>query len=825
MGIDLGRAFATSINARTHSMTTVPEHWSMLESATILSTYSVLYYALIKRAQLKPGESILIHSAAGGVGQSAINMCQHYGCDIYVTVGTEEKKEFLMNKYNIPENRIFSSRGTRFKYGIKEATKGKGVDIVLNSLSGERLDAGYECVANRGMYDLLRDIQFIGVAVDVVFMEDFEFFGHFFEWLHNNCTNGCVKPINYTIFGAKEADKAFRYMTTGKHIGKVVIKMRDEESTRGPLRHIITALPLRATVKTFFNPNKVYIITGGLGGFGLELIPWMQYFGARKFVVTSRSGIKTNRQKFVLNRLQEFYKKFKYFSCDLLVSTANGLTPEGSQQLVNEAKGLATIGGRTWTCGKGNGGQSNYSFGNSLCERICEERRRDGLNGLAVQYGPIGDVGVLEGTDQVIGFIAMRKQRIHSCCDVLDKLLTISEPIVTSYIIMDQIRQTTGTRETRLVSELWRMLGIDPGVTPNHVTLGELGLESMYALELQQEFQRQWNINVTLNHIKTITIGMFKDYEVGTGASIRKHLDDLKKARSAMLKHKFIIPTDKFVRLNGVITGRPVYLMPTLFVSFSLFDELAHRLNRPVIGLNWTREVSKLSTLKQVSAYYVNLLKDLAPNGHYDVVGYFDTIIVCTKLLLKGLTDRAVIVDVVSDDRFLEQRVTDDYMLDLMLTIISNEIPAAIHERIVRQMRAERDVKQKIAIIVTEVSELIGKGLVAMDMEEIFTVMFARIRMLLEYRMKMRTKLLNKLKLRLISRKWAKLTGKLVVIKPVMFEKVLTTDEFINKSFGGYFLPRSNVQNNNISYEHVNGKSEMDIMSKEWLSGLTDRLS
>ncbi|CAG2181944.1 unnamed protein product, partial [Oppiella nova] len=97
MGLEMGRSFATSINADIHSMTTIPEHWSMAEAVTILSTYSTLYYALIKRANLKQGESILIHSAAGGVGQSALNMCLHYGCDIYVTVGTEEKKQFLVN--------------------------------------------------------------------------------------------------------------------------------------------------------------------------------------------------------------------------------------------------------------------------------------------------------------------------------------------------------------------------------------------------------------------------------------------------------------------------------------------------------------------------------------------------------------------------------------------------------------------------------------------------------------------------------------------------------------------------------------------------------
>ncbi|CAG2175521.1 unnamed protein product, partial [Oppiella nova] len=110
MGLAMSKAISTSINANIDSMTTVPKQWSMAEAVTILSTYSTLWYGLIKRANIKRGESILVHSAAGGVGQSAINMCLHYGCDIYVTVGTEEKKQFLVKEYNIPVNRIFNSR-------------------------------------------------------------------------------------------------------------------------------------------------------------------------------------------------------------------------------------------------------------------------------------------------------------------------------------------------------------------------------------------------------------------------------------------------------------------------------------------------------------------------------------------------------------------------------------------------------------------------------------------------------------------------------------------------------------------------------------------
>ena len=178
-----------------------------------------------------------------------LTVCQYYGCDIFVTVGTDDKKKFLMSEYNIPENRIFSSRNIQFKYKIKELTKGKGVDLVLNSLTGDKLDASYECVADcgrfveigkydlqmnkqLGMFSFLRDISFIGVSVDQKLYLTQGFTAKFFDWMHTNSNNGMIKPFNYTAFKAEEAEKSFRYMTTGKHIGKIILNIREEEKQK-----------------------------------------------------------------------------------------------------------------------------------------------------------------------------------------------------------------------------------------------------------------------------------------------------------------------------------------------------------------------------------------------------------------------------------------------------------------------------------------------------------------------------------------------------------------------------------------------------------------
>ena len=227
-------------------------------------------------------------------------------------------------------------------------------------MSAEKLDASYDCIGNGGrvveigkydlfqnkklgMYDMLRDISYIGIAVDVCLKENLNFAQNFFNWMHKNCRNGCVKPINKTVFKANKSEKAFRYMTSGKHIGKIIIKIREEETNRKAMKMLKPAEDMLTTTKTYFNPNKVYIIIGGLGGCGLELVHWMLYLGAKKFVLNSRSGIKTDYQKYVINRLQAFGKQFKYFENQITVSTADCFTIDGTKQLIKEAQDLGPI--------------------------------------------------------------------------------------------------------------------------------------------------------------------------------------------------------------------------------------------------------------------------------------------------------------------------------------------------------------------------------------------------------------------------------------------------------------------------------------------------
>lgn len=145
-------AFATHVRFPAAGAIPMPDSMSFEEAASMPLIFLTAYYALVTAGGLVEGETILIHAAAGGVGQAAIILAQHIGVEIFATVGSEDKKSLIMTQYGIPEDHIFSSRDTSFAKGVMRATSGKGVDVVLNSLAGEALRLSWHCLAKFGRF-------------------------------------------------------------------------------------------------------------------------------------------------------------------------------------------------------------------------------------------------------------------------------------------------------------------------------------------------------------------------------------------------------------------------------------------------------------------------------------------------------------------------------------------------------------------------------------------------------------------------------------------------------------------------------------------------
>lgn len=128
----------------------IPPQLTFEEAASIPAIFSTAVHAIVEKGELESGQSVLIHSACGGVGQAALQICQMLNADIYVTVGSEEKIRYLVENFGLDRKRIFNSRDDSFYDDVMRATHGRGVDLVINSLSGDLLHASWRCVAQWG---------------------------------------------------------------------------------------------------------------------------------------------------------------------------------------------------------------------------------------------------------------------------------------------------------------------------------------------------------------------------------------------------------------------------------------------------------------------------------------------------------------------------------------------------------------------------------------------------------------------------------------------------------------------------------------------------
>ena len=125
----------------------IPEDMCYTEASVVPVIFVTAWHALNDVAHLQKGESVLIHAGAGGTGQAAIQIARHLGAKIFTTVGSNEKKRLLIDTYGILEDHILYDRDTTFAQGIMRLTRNRGVDVVLNSLSGENLWASWECLS------------------------------------------------------------------------------------------------------------------------------------------------------------------------------------------------------------------------------------------------------------------------------------------------------------------------------------------------------------------------------------------------------------------------------------------------------------------------------------------------------------------------------------------------------------------------------------------------------------------------------------------------------------------------------------------------------
>jgi hypothetical protein len=307
----------------------------------------------------------------------------------------------------------------------------------------------------------------------------------------------------------------------------------------------------------------------------------------------------------------------------------------------------------------------------------------------------------------------------------------------------------------------------------------------MVAVELQQSLERDYDIKLSLTDIKSITVKQIKEFQAGNKEEIRNLSKEIKIMRANLNKIKFLIPTETHTKLNAVENGNPIYFLPPLEGIFSPLENLVKKINRPVIGLNWTQEMKNLNKIKDISNYYAKLLKKLSPNGNYDIFGVSFGALVASKMLRTEPIGRAVIVDVLSKCNSEEELNSEEYLFESILQFIKPIFSSdSIRDRIHRDLNSIPDTDGKLKKISSELREFGGKGLVDKDLDQILKNTVDRGKMSINYRIKSMKKLKFKVNL---ERKFLKSKGKLFVIKP--FEGSDKTN-IINRVCECYFLPQ-----------------------------------
>ena len=265
-----------------------PEPLSFEEAATIPICFLTAHLALRRLGHMQPGQRVLIHAASGGVGLAVVQIARRLGLEIFATAGSPRKRQYLQE---LGIQHVFDSRSQEFAAQINAVLGEPGIDLVVNSLTGESIAASLSTMRAGGrfmelgktdLWDQKRvdefrpGVTFFPIALDHMMAQEPATVRQLMEEILSDFVEGCLQPLPLRSYGITHVVDAFRHMARAEHIGKVVIQaaaIPPEESDEG--------LKLGA--------DATYLLTGGLGGLGLKTARWLADHGARHLVLMGRS--------------------------------------------------------------------------------------------------------------------------------------------------------------------------------------------------------------------------------------------------------------------------------------------------------------------------------------------------------------------------------------------------------------------------------------------------------------------------------------------------------------------------------------------------------
>lgn len=585
-------AFApASLSTRTvtaaHAVMRMPADMSFAAAATVPVAFLTTVYAVGQLAQLEAGETILIHGGAGGVGLAAIQYARHRGARIFATAGSPAKRALLAS---LGVEAVLDSRSLSFADDVMRLTDGVGVDVVLNSLAGEAMRRSLALVkpfgrflelgkrdfyenSSVGLRPFRHNVTYYGIDADQLPLRRPKLAAALFDEITELFAKGALRALPHRTFDFADAEDAFRLMQSSGHIGKIVLM------PGGTLPHAhAAATPFVA------RDDHSYLVTGGVEGFGLEAARWLVRCGAKHLALVSRRGPAAPGAAKVLAEFAQAGIDARAYAADVADEAAlqDVLAAVRTQQaplggIIHAAVAMddallgsidedrfaralrPKLGGAealdrltrgdpldlfllfsSVTTAFGNPGQGNYVAANAAIEAVACKRHSEGLPGLAVQWGPIGDAGYLARETQVSEMLSKQLGGAHltaaEALDTLPAMLASGAPVVgMATLRWGALRRQlpllgtplfadmlSGTAEEAAEVDLQAMLAeCSPEEARDRITallidevarimklatdrvepqrpLAELGMDSLMAVELRLAVEQRFGISIPL---------------------------------------------------------------------------------------------------------------------------------------------------------------------------------------------------------------------------------------------------------------------------------------------------------------------------------------
>jgi acyl transferase domain-containing protein/NADPH:quinone reductase-like Zn-dependent oxidoreductase/NAD(P)-dependent dehydrogenase (short-subunit alcohol dehydrogenase family) len=292
-----------------------PGRLSLEEAATLPIPFLTARWSLDRVARLQPGERILIHAAAGGVGLAAIQEAQRLGAVVYATAGSEAKREYL---HGLGLEGVFDSRSIAFETEVLKATGFRGVDVVLNSLAGDKIAGGLRTLARHGRFIELGeqtvltdsevkahrpDVSYHRVHLRAALAEMTPEADALLGSVFRDAEAGLLKPLPWKRFDLQNPAEAFRFMATAQHIGRVLLGSAFSSD------------------RFTFRRDGAYIVTGGFSGLGRLVVEWLARQGVGCVLALARSQPDAETQT-LFSDLQDSGTAIVALRCDVSDSAA-----------------------------------------------------------------------------------------------------------------------------------------------------------------------------------------------------------------------------------------------------------------------------------------------------------------------------------------------------------------------------------------------------------------------------------------------------------------------------------------------------------------------